>query len=708
MSINAVSKLAALAGLALVCSSALAGTTTFTLNGLEIGIDQDTGSIVRLGSSSTGELLKAEPESAGLLDLAYPIPEFVPMRLASRFSKARLVPEPNGVTIIWDRLGPSRSKFALPSGGVSAQVRIQSAGDGRSVIMTCRIENNSDAQVSQILFPDFQGLRAFEGPQRTRLRLARDVIYPFMAPIQPPDSSPWYVQRVGWKEYPAGGYAIANSLRWLDYGGFEAGLSVFQKRWGDGERPSILTNRTESDPDALRLCWQYKTPIKPGESWESDELWLTPHAGGWAKGIEVFRDYVNQVNPRRELPRHVSEGIGFRSGWMIQAPEPDPAEAAFRFSDIPRLAADASDPGIQEMVMWGVCQLFMMPIPVREELGTQNDLIEGIRVASKAGVNVAPFISIQWAVNESAEKYGAKPSASSYVYHPELIPNYTAYYLANSYPVHFWKAAQIPSNNKQWQADALAALREWLGWGISSFCYDVFDIASTKSGKPDLVTLVEQLRLEARAKDPQSTFSGESIRSGNLEHESPVLDYTWNWLDYNDAAPILNVLRSPRLNCNVESSARVVKKAFIDGLYINAQPRKPDQPNGTALIGDKPEMSAALKQCAKLRKQFLGYFVDGTFIGDSVLSEPSGGFVKGYQLGNRLLVIALNDADEQQQMVVKSDLALWLPPATGYEIKRYDSTGKLVDSVKSSGSDWVETTRPLQPLELALFEIEAL
>ena len=236
----------------------------------------------------------------------------------------------------------------------------------------------------------------------------------------------------------------------------------------------------------------------------------------------------------------------------------------------------------------------------------------------------------------------------------------------------------------------------------------MFDIASTKSGKPDLVTLVEQLRLEARAKDPQSTFSGESIRSGNLEHESPVLDYTWNWLDYNDAAPILNVLRSPRLNCNVESSARVVKKAFIDGLYINAQPRKPDQPNGTALIGDKPEMSAALKQCAKLRKQFLGYFVDGTFIGDSVLSEPSGGFVKGYQLGNRLLVIALNDADEQQQMVVKSDLALWLPPATGYEIKRYDSTGKLVDSVKSSGSDWVETTRPLQPLELALFEIEAL
>lgn len=691
-----------------MCSSVLAGTYAVTLNGLEIGIDQETGNIVRLAHASTGAMLKAQARSAGLLDVAYPIPEFVPMRLASRFSKARLVKETNGVTIIWDRLGPSRSGFARQSGDISAQVRIRSADDGRSVILTCRIENKSEAQISQILFPDLQGLQAFEGPQRTRLRLARDVIYPFKEPFQPPDSSPFYPLRTGWKAYPFGGYATANSLRWLDYGGFKGGLSVFQKRWQDGERPSVLTNRVESEPGALRLCWQYKTPIKPGQNWESDEIWLTPHRGGWAKGIEVFRDYVNQVNPKRELPRHVKEGIGFRSAWMIQPPEPDPTEAAFRFSDIPRLAADAKDHGIQEIVLWGVCQFFTMPIPFREELGTRSELIESIRTASEAGVNVAPFVSIQWAVNGSAERYGAKPSAEAYVYHPELIPNYRAYYLSNAYPVHFWKAAKIPSSNREWQKDALASLREWLGWGISSFCYDVFDVIPAEGRKPDLVALTEQFRGEARARDTQSTFSGESINTGNLEYESPVLDYTWNWMDYTDSAPILNVLRAPRLNCNVESSARVVKQAFCDGLYINAQPRKPDQPNGTALISEKPELSAALKECAKLRKQFLSYFVEGNFIGDSVLSEPSQGFVKGYQLGNRLLVIVLNDSDTRQKVVLKSDLGLWLPPAKHYEVKIYDSGGKLVDSAKSTRPDWTATTSLLQPMELTLFEIQAL
>ena len=59
-----------------------------------------------------------------------------------------------------------------------------------------------------------------------------------------------------------------------------------------------------------------------------------------------------------------------------------------------------------------------------------------------------------------------------------------------------------------------------------------------------------------------------------------MLDYTWNWLsiqtkeghltttqyvEYVDAAPINNVLRSPRMNCNVESSPIALKKSFADG-----------------------------------------------------------------------------------------------------------------------------------------------
>jgi hypothetical protein len=125
-----------------------------------------------------------------------------------------------------------------------------------------------------------------------------------------------------------------------------------------------------------------------------------------------------------------------------------------------------------------------------------------------------------------------------------------------------------------------------------------------------------------------------------------------------DAGPILNVLRAPRLNCNVEDSPLIVKKGFIDGLYLNIFPRKLDQPNGTALISERPELAMAVKEVARLRRQFLPFFVEGTFIGDSVLREPTPAFVRGYQLGDRLLVFVLNDRKETQAMSVLPQLEM--------------------------------------------------
>jgi hypothetical protein len=116
------------------------------------------------------------------------------------------------------------------------------------------------------LFPDLWGLKPIAGVKATRLRLAREVEYPFDGPITPVDETPLYATMVGavpanatgsegrgWKIYPAGPYYVANSLRWLDYGGFDGGLSIFQKKWGSQDFPDIRTCRTEKDPNSLRL-----------------------------------------------------------------------------------------------------------------------------------------------------------------------------------------------------------------------------------------------------------------------------------------------------------------------------------------------------------------------------------------------------------------------------------------------------------------------
>jgi hypothetical protein len=697
----------------LTVASAEASVIKISLNNLEIGIDSETGSLVFLNSPHTPMLLQAAPDG-GLLDIAYPVDSFAAMRLASRFSKATVTqPGADEVDIQWDRLDASRPNLALPSGAVSARVVIKAASDGKSVVMTCHIENKSGASVRQELFPDLWGLKPIAGFGNTRLRLARKLVIPFEGPVMPVDAAPFFAKGraltasdsesaypgLWWKSYPAGSYYNENALRWLDYGGLEGGLSIFQKKWGSNDWPGIFTRRTEKDPDSLRLAWEQQQDIAPGKSWDSGEFWLTPHAGGWAKGIEVYRDYVNQVNPPRELPINVRDDVGFQTIWMIQTPEVDPAKAAFRFSDLPRVAEDAKQYGIHEVVPWGWCTYSTLPIPPRPELGTADDLLQAVTHSHDIGVNIAPFISIAIVRNRYAARYGAKLGTEDWTYHPDLIPVFRPFY------TKFWDGAAVDTNNMLWEQDVTGTLTDWINRGLGSFSWDVFQAASQNGAKPGLDTVIENVRKVARARDPQSTFSGESV--SHLEFDSPVLDYTWNWLDYEDAAPITSVLRTPRLNCNVESSPLVVKKCFADNLFLNVMPRKLDDFNGTALISDKPELAAALTQVVNLRRKFLPYFVAGTFIGDSVLDRPAKAFVRGYQLKNKMLVLVLNNQKQANAFSVQSDLGVWLPSASSFDVKYYDANGKLMDTTSLQDSHWVGTTAELQPDELAVFEIQA-
>jgi hypothetical protein len=63
------------------------GNVEVVLNGLKIVIDGDSGGLLRLMSETTGELLAASRDRAGMVDVAFPLPDFEPLRLASRYSR---------------------------------------------------------------------------------------------------------------------------------------------------------------------------------------------------------------------------------------------------------------------------------------------------------------------------------------------------------------------------------------------------------------------------------------------------------------------------------------------------------------------------------------------------------------------------------------------------------------------------------------------
>jgi hypothetical protein len=114
-----------------------------------------------------------------------------------------------------------------------------------------------------------------------------------------------------------------------------------------------------------------------------------------------------------------------------------------------------------------------------------------------------------------------------------------------------------------------------------------------------------------------------------------------------------------------------------------------------------------LKEVARLRQQFLPCFVDGTTLGDTLLWKRSPAFVRGYQLGNKLLIVVLNDQKKSASIRVVSNLSLWLPSTKAYAVKYYDSTGELSESTRKQGDQWLGVTRQLQPLELAFLRSRA-
>jgi hypothetical protein len=670
---------------------------TATLNGLEIALDAKTGSILGLTYPGPGKMLQATPEAAGILDVACPQQKHPALRRASRFSSGvRISRTTDRVAIHWEDVGASQPSVD-PSGRVAAIVTLEAAPDGKSVILGCRIENQSDVPITQVLFPDLIGLAPFGGAGETQFRLAATVTAPFVnLRPSPPDQ---LVGNPAITTYTSGGYQGPMGGRWMDLGSLAGGFSLFPKRWGLDPPTTVMLHLWETNK-RVRLMIPHSVKVARGMHWESGQFVLTPHVSGWAKGIEPYRHWVKQ-NMKRvvPLPDHVRKGMGFRTIWMCQAEPADPQDPVFMFRDLPTLAQESKEHGLDEMVLWFTHHGFELPLPrFFEHLGGDAKFVKAVAECRKVGVNVAPFISVCIAKEKTMTKYGVKDFNTNYTYHPEFIPRLNPPYAGR------YRGYQLDTRNAVWQAEVRASCKRLVDMGIPSLCWDQYFI---QPPEPNLLTVTREIRAHSRQIDPQSTFSAEELH--NFEVSADYLDYTWNWGPYRDVQPLVNAFPAPRVNFNVDASPAAVKHSFISNVYMNVQPRKPDSINGSDWIRNHPELSRALKQCAKLRTQFLPYFVDGTPIGDCILPKPcAGAQVCAYVLPDKILVIVLNTGVKAPKQL-KFNPAPWLASTSGrYAVKWYDGEGHAIQSTELRQEQATVSTGTLECLGMALFELVAL
>ena len=209
-----------------------------------------------------------------------------------------------------------------------------------------------------------------------------------------------------------------------------------------------------------------------------------------------------------------------------------------------------------------------------------------------------------------------------------------------------------------------------------------------------MTALGAQIRDIARARDPESTFSGEEL--WNLEADWRELDYTWNWGSYRDCQAFTSAFPAPRVSCNVSSCPITATRAFLDNLYLNVFPRKAGSVNGSDWIESYPDLSASLRRCAALRRSFLRYFVDGVFVGDCVLrAECAAAHVSAYVLAEGVLVMAMNLGAESP-LGLELDLEPWLAPGpSGYQMSAMDDEEAPLAAWVEPGPAFRCTTPPI-------------
>lgn len=668
-------------------------TRTVVLNGLHVTLDTRTGAIRRLEYPGPGMLLDADADEAGLVDVAYPLEAFEPLRLsATRGSGAKIELEPDRVVIRIARLGPSRPNFPI-EGEVSATVTIRAHPDGRSLLLSCEIENYSPRPLRQIVFPDLRGLLPVAGPDHTIFKTCGFGSAPFRELIVP-EADQWYAINSSTVEHKSGGMFHSMWARWMDLGGLNGGFSLFPLRWGWDTQTGV-TLQLRQGTQRLRLLCTHPEEVKPGAKWSSGEWLLTPHRSGWAKGIEPFRDWVRaHVHRRYAMPRHIREGLGFRTVWMCQNQPNDPSDAVWRFTDLPGLATEAHDHGLDEMVLWtwepGFDASLPPPFP---HLGTEQEMLDAVRECRARGVNVAPFISVLQASPKTAGRYGLQVTGNNgWTYHTEMLPRWNPPYATGM------SCVQVGPANRPWQDEVAEACRRWADRGIASISWDQY---FTTQDNPTIQDLTQRIRDYARKRDPESTFSGEEL--WNVEIDSEWLDYTWNWGTYRDCQAFVNAFPAPRPNVNINRSVAEARFAFMDNLFLNVWPSKPDGINGSERIAAVPALSQTLKTCARLRKQFLPYFTEGVLIGNCLMTEPSSGVrLSAYVLPDRVLAIVVNQGAESA-LRFRYDLEPWLPGHRRFTIARFDENGSRIETrdVPAAG---VLRTPKRKPLEMTVYE----
>ena len=617
-----------------------------------VDIDRETGAIAAIDLTDPETRFIRAPSGAGLLRFAAPLPHYQSHFLeCGTHGTPDITPDGDGLILHYRSLESAEGSFP-----VDVQIRVRPSDEG--LVVSATVHNGWTERLPQIIFPQVMDLDAVGGEADTRVQFGRYRMQPFETLAMRPDDATWLDRPL--HEYVP--YAdFKHNMKWLDYGDERQGLSVYSRNTRHTTQ-GMIVQRPDRAATRMNLRWSHYPLLQPGETWESGEYVLYPHAGDWYAGARAYQQFAAEAYPYNAPPR-IREALAIRSMW----PAARNAPPTIRFSQLPEYAAELTDPelGISELIVWHWWYRNGYPIEVDPRMGTEEEFAAALQRCEELGVPVVLFVShhILRDTDETDRDWvhlnaGDQAVTNNWTYGRDFLPLFRLPFSGTHAMVN--GSALSPA----WREIGLAAYEHFLGLGGKGICFDVgrawdhpnynpaIDGAPDEEGEK-LNEFARRARELIHAVAPDGTYSAEHVSDVNV----PVIDYTWEWFnsyEIADAAPFRYVFPAFRLNANVNEHPRGALIGFMEGALINVIPGN----MRSYRLKDCPDLVAMLKQLNRLRQRFLSYFTEGQYRFREGLAVE-GGDARLYTLGNDTIVVAINASDAPAEVTVTVDPTVW-------------------------------------------------
>lgn len=151
----------------------------------------------------------------------------------------------------------------------------------------------------------------------------------------------------------------------------------------------------EGTPIGLTMGWM-NMPYTKKDDFSSAPVVLQLHAGDWHQGSQIYRRWFDKYYEVKRQPTWLRNEMAWQS--IIMSNSEDVIN--YKFSDLPKLAADAKKYGVTtfEILGWdkgGIDRGYPQYEP-DPRLGTKDDFRDALRGIKAAGVHPLIFVNIQW------------------------------------------------------------------------------------------------------------------------------------------------------------------------------------------------------------------------------------------------------------------------------------------------------------------------